>query len=276
MKETIIKNNFINYKNMTKEDYKELTQEDGVFFFDTESCPDFPKDIVEKYNLEEVEYNTIPEFETITEGSILYNLKQNKELKAKVYIWMLGSNQTDKVYWGNTIEEFMNFIEDIDTYKVKNKIKVETFNIYTHNLAWDMEFIKYWLKDKEYTQIVSGHNMIERKRTEKQEKAFDIVENEGQTHNARIQMEKRKVGNKNIMTSILFIDSLKITPLSLYKISKDLIKVDDMFIKDKDEYKYNIVRNPQTYIPTIEESWYQYKDIYILKEWYNQFIYQTI
>ena len=266
-KKIILNNNFINYKETTIKDLEELSQDNNQFFFDTESCIDLPNNIVEEYNLSCVDYETIKGFD-----DILKELRQNKRLGAKIYIWQFGCNFNDKVYWGNTIDQFIDFIKSIDDYKVKTKRTTTPYNIYVHNLVWDVEFIKYWLKQNNFKQLIAVQKPSEKKAQEKLPRVFDIVENEGVVHNAKIHLEERKIGRKNIITKLMFIDSLKITPLSLKKIGEDLIKIDDIYLKNNSNYNYNLVRNPETYKPNDIESWYQYCDIYILKEWYNQFI----
>lgn len=51
-----------------------------------------------------------------------------------MYIWMLGIN--DKVYYGRTWDEFIEFIELIDKYVPEKK------TIFVHNLAFEFQFLK--------------------------------------------------------------------------------------------------------------------------------------
>lgn len=51
-----------------------------------------------------------------------------------MYIWMFGIN--DKVYYGRTWDEFIEFIELIDQYVPEKK------TIFVHNLAFEFQFLK--------------------------------------------------------------------------------------------------------------------------------------
>ena len=267
MKELILKNNYINYKNISEEDLHIISNNDNVYFWDTECCADMPQTIVDEYDLTQVDYSNIEGFD-----EILKDLHRDKSLLSKVYVWMFGCNNSNKVYWGNTIEQFMEFIQAIDTYKVLNGDKEKQFEIYVHNLSWDTEHLKYYLKDNDFTQTRINPDNPNKFKQGKKPKTFDIVESEGIVHNTTITLDSHKAGRKKVISSMIFRDSMKITPLSLKKISEQLIDVDDIYIKNSDVYKYNIVRDVETYVPNVVEGWYQYCDIYLLKEWYNQFV----
>ena len=272
MKESILEENFIHYKDVDITDLESLSYEENKFFFDTENGPIFPKEIVDKYNLTEVEYDTLEVFKDVSKDSLLNTLIKNKQITTEIYVWQFGCNTTDKVYWGNSIQEFIDFIQSIDEYKIEAGYNIIPYELYVHNLAWDIEFFKYWFKEKKFRQIVAGHNYQARRKTQKQQNSFDITETDGTVHTARIQLAKKTVDKKDYLTTIVFSDSMKITPLSLKSISEELIEVDDIYIKNSDVYKYNLVRDPKGYFPTNVEAWYIYCDIYLLKEWYNQFV----
>lgn len=275
-KQEILKDNFIYFKNADITDFDSLSYEHNKFFFDTENAPIFSKDIIEKYNLTQVEYDTLEDFQDVSKNSLLNSLIRDKKITTEIYVWQFGCNLNDKVYWGNTIDEFIEFITKIDEYRINQDLEVVPFQIYVHNLAWDIEFFKYWFKENEFKQIVSVQSRAGKRKNSKLQNHFDITETEGTVHNARIQLEKKayKKGKKKVeyLTTLAFFDSMKITPMSLKSISEDLIKVDDIYIKNSEVYEYNTVRDPKTYIPNQIESWYIYCDIYLLKEWYNQFI----
>ena len=272
MKKSILKENFIYYKDVDITDLESLSYDENRYFFDTENGPIFPKEIVDKYNLTEIEYDTLEEFRDVSKEGLLNTIISEKKLTTEVYVWQFGCNTTDKVYWGNTIQEFIDFIQRIDEYKIREGYIIKAYEVYVHNLAWDIEFFKYWFKEKKFRQIVAGHTHNERLKTHKQQNSFDITETDGTVHNARIQLSKKTYDKKDYLTTISFSDSMKITPLSLKSISKELIEVDDIYIKNSDVYKYNLVRDPKGYVPTDIEAWYIYCDIYLLKEWYNQFV----
>ena len=282
-KKFILDTKFINYKLANENDLQELSHKENKFFFDTENAPIFPKHIVDKYDLTKVEYDTIEVFKDTSKDGLLNTLIRNKQITTEIYVWQFGSNYNDKVYWGNTIEEFIEFMHSIDSYKVKNDIKISEYDIYVHNLAWDIEFFKYFFKNNKYKQIRATRDKNIRKMNKQLEYSFDITETDGQVHGALIQLEKidsikvTKGKDKKIsyMTVLNFKCSAKITPMSLKKISKEMITVDEEYIKDGGEYKYNVVREPKNYVPSDMESWYIYCDIYLLKEWYNQFVQKT-
>lgn len=275
-KRKILQENFIYFKDADITDFESLSYEENKYFFDTENAPIFPQDIVDKYNLTNVEYDSLDVFKDVSENGLLNKLLKNKQITTKIYCWQFGCNNSDKVFWGNTIQEFIDFIEDINLYRVEQDHKITEFDIYVHNLAWDIEFFKYYFKDKHFQQIRSSNDRKERTKNEKLEDAFSITETDGTVHNARIQLQKKtiKKGKKkiNYLTTLCFFDSAKITPKSLKDISENMIKVDEIYIKNSDVYQYNTVRDPENFKPSEIESWYIYCDIYLLKEWYNQFV----
>lgn len=276
MKSKILKENFIYFKDVDVTDIESLSYEHNKYFFDTENAPIFPDEIVEKYNLKEVEYDTLPVFKDVSKESTLQVLLKSKNVTTQIYMWMFGCNTTDKVYWGNTIQEFIDFVSQLDEYKINAGYEINGYEIFVHNLAWDIEFFKYWFKEKELKQLRVAHSIGAKRKNNGIQNAFDITETDGMVHGARIQLEKKTVkqGKKKVqyLTTLQFRDSMKITPMSLSAISKDLIKVDDIYIKNSEVYKYNLVRCPKTYVPNEVEAWYCYCDIYLLKEWWNQFI----
>lgn len=277
----ILKENLIYFKDADITDLEMLSFDKNKFFFDTESCPSLPTEIVDKYNLREVELSIIPEFQTTKEGSILHTLHRNKQLHATVYLWMFGCNTSNKVYYGNTITEFISFIQKIDEYKINEHGQVQPYDIYVHNLAWDIEFFKYWFKEKKFQQIRVSQEKKQTAKNKKLENHFDITETDGTVHNATIQLNKIafKKGRKKVsyMTILNFFDSFKITPMSLKAISEGMLSYNtpeekEMYTKDSSDYQYDLVRTPEGYKPTEIESWYIYCDIYLLKEWYNQIV----
>ena len=282
-KKFILDNNFIYYKLANNRDFESLSKKENKYFFDTENAPLFPKEIVEKYKLDTKEYCVLEEFQDVSKTSLLNSLLKEKKITTQIYVWQFGSNDNDKVYWGNTIQEFIDFIHSIDAYKISKGYKVKQFDIFVHNLAWDIEFFKYFFKNNNYTQIKATRDKDEKKYNSQLEYSFDITETDGQVHGALIQLEKKESvtisrGKEKVekyMTTINFRCSAKITPMSLKKISKEMITVDEDYIKDGGEYQYNLVRNPNNYVPNDMEAWYIYCDIYLLKEWYNQFIQKT-
>ena len=71
MKSQILKENFIYFKDVDVTDIESLSYEHNKYFFDTENAPIFPDEIVEKYNLKEVEYDTLPEFKDVSKEGTL-------------------------------------------------------------------------------------------------------------------------------------------------------------------------------------------------------------
>ena len=298
-KQKILKDNFINVKDMTEEDFRGLTLEGNKYFFDTENAPIFPEEITEKYNLREVEYTEVEDlklpvktddiddlhYKEALRNCLFNTLLREHKISTSVYMFMFGCDANDKVYWGNTIQEYIDLIERLDQYKIRIGMELEPYVTYVHNLGWDIEFFKYWFRDNNLKQIRVSQSLGGKNKNKALEYAFDITETDGMVHGARIQLSKHtvKLNNskaktkkakkqKSFITTIDFRDSAKITPMKLSDISKDLIKVDDIYIKNSEVYQYNIVRTAEGYQPTPTEAWYCYCDIYLLKEWWNQFI----
>lgn len=285
----ILKDHFIYFKNASIENLLELSQDNNKYFFDTENSPIFPSDIVEKYNLTEVEYHEIEDFKIKdnTDNYLLKDLLKENKITTDIYIWMFGASNSNNVYWGNTFEEFINFIESINIAKIEHntkQVKINDFEIFVHNLTYDNEFLLYYLKEFDYKQLKVSQDKKAYAENKKIEFSFDVTQANNTIYNATLQYRtiniikkrtsarQKKDKQYEFITRLVFKDSLKITSSSLKTISKKFIDIDDIYKKDGSEYKYNLVRDNKNYVPSLYESWYQYCDIYILIQWYNQFI----
>ena len=143
-KQQILKDNFINVKDMTEEDFRVLTLEGNKYFFDTENAPIFPEEITEKYNLREVEYTEVEDlklpvktddvdenqFKEDLRNCLFNTLLREHKISTSVYMFMFGCDANDKVYWGNTIQEYIDLIEALDQYKIRTGMELEPYVTY--------------------------------------------------------------------------------------------------------------------------------------------------
>lgn len=275
MKKHIAK--YMIHVNQLKE-YIDFFNVESTFCFDTESC----------FINEEVK-------------DIYTNKKDRSKLKkenhVKVYAWGLSNTNNDYVLYGETLEQFFKAIETIlysrvnlDIRLSENKVKeirrCLKMKIYVHNLSWDLEFMKYYLLENGYgyynSKVKDGKKIIERH----SEKSFNIVENDGIVYMANVNFQgkqlkyrKKKKGEfhnitETVFPDIEFLDSLKIMPSSLDMIGKKVINIDEKFHKLSGEYDYDAIREDDHQL-TEHERMYLYNDVYILKEFFNQF-YKTM
>ena len=70
----------------------------------------------------------------ITYNNLNEEQKENATPQSCMYIWMFGIN--DKVYYGRTWDEFVEFIEELELNTPDKKI------IFVHNLSFEFQFLK--------------------------------------------------------------------------------------------------------------------------------------
>lgn len=216
----------------------------------------------------------------------------HKGKAVKIYAWGLSNTFNDYVLYGEDLESFFNSInticyKNIDINKMSEakfkRLKSEMqMEIYIHNLAWDIEFMKYYLLENNFKYYNSKVKDMKKINTSKDPYTFNIVENNNIVYSANVNLKPLKVrytkkskGNvMNIETelfpSIDFKDSFKILSFKLDSIAKNVIKIDDKFHKLSHDYDYDKVRT-DGHILTEKEKMYLYNDVYILKEFINQF-----
>lgn len=227
----------------------------------------------------------------------------------RVYSWSLGCVGSTTQIHGETLEEFNNLIELIFTIvkdkslRSKKSIYAYTKNILidVHNLAWDLEFLKYfWLgnnvkhwhkktvKDNKKTVIMLSKNngtitSIEKTaymelREQQPGNTFNVVIGKGQTYECKWQLEDTKItkvkkGNDveyTLRRNVHFYDMAKKIALKLEQVANNII-IDNHF-KKADNYDYSKIRDIGEFL-TNDEVQYQYNDVYIMCKYLEQVYY---
>ena len=254
-------NNYIDFFNV-----------DAYFTFDTESC--FVNEKIKKI------------YENKT--------KENHEGDAvRVYAWALSNTENDYVLYGETLEDFFKSIEKICFSRIDLNIKLSEgkikkykqamkMKIFVHNLGWDIEFIKYYLLRNGYNYYNSVVKENKKVMSKNNAKSFNIVEKDNNVYSANINLNCKKVSYRKkiqkeffivkdeLFPCVEFIDSFKIMAFKLDTIGKDVINIDDKFKKLGDDYDYDKIREEGHKLTEFEQM-YLYNDVYILKEFINQF-----
>ncbi len=154
---------------------------DSTFCFDTESC----------FVSEEIKQ--------------MYEKKEKTKHKGdavRVYAWALSNTTNDYVLYGETLDQFFDSIETIlysrvnlnqkmSESKVKQIRKQLKMRIFVHNLAWDIEFMKYHLLRNGYdyynSKVKDGKKVIERHSPH----SFNITENENIVYGANVNFKEK-------------------------------------------------------------------------------------
>lgn len=251
---------------------------DSTFCFDTESC--FVSEEIKKMYEEK--------------NKRFKNTKiTHKGDAVKVYAWALSNTTNDYVLYGESLDQFFNSIETIlysrvnlnqklSENKVKNIRKQLKMRIFVHNLAWDIEFVKYYLLRNGYdyynSKVKDRKKVIERHSPH----SFNITENDNIVYGANVNFKEKIVKyrkkikgeffivSEEIFPDIEFLDSFKIMTNKLDTIAKKVIHIDDKFHKLGNQYDYDAIR-PDGHKLTELERMYLYNDVYILKEFFRQF-----
>lgn len=108
--------------------------------------------------------------------------------KERVWCWSLSNTINDTVIYGYYLDEFMELITSL--YKFKefsftkmSKTKNINIKIWVHNLGWDLEFMKYWLHNHNYTyysKLLFDDDTVEDEFIDGN--SWSVVENNGQTY----------------------------------------------------------------------------------------------
>lgn len=218
------------------------------------------------------------------------------DTEVHVYAWGLGCDFTDYCVYGENLDDLFNLFNKITLSnmpkklpksekgyrKLKNDFKYKCF---IHNLGWDIEFCKYVLHDRNLEYKLSKVNKKSKKKVNEKSKpcTFNIVENNNIVYSANVTLEelekvrvKKKIEDIDVIesfplyTEIDFLDSYKIISAKLEDIANSIITIDDCFKKMSKEYDYESVREKGHKLTELERH-YLYNDIYILKEFINQF-----
>ena len=233
-----VKSNMFYCKNATNK-FKDFNFE--LFAFDTESCTD----------------------------------KENDDTGARVYAWSLGACYTDTQVYGNNLSEFYDTLVDLGIYhfknlfdgkapKGRNKEIIIKLPIGVHNLAWDLEFLKYFLEDEKGFKYNMGvltnvykptpHETIEVTPTYGE---YNIVQNDGIVYACEfcfLEIETETSRGKKFTVKYVadMWDTLKVMTCSINKIDSFCTDIDTMFKKLGDTYDYDLWRSPSHVLTDLE------------------------
>ena len=217
---------------------------------------------------------------------------------AKVYGWGLGCTRSTKMVYGQDLESFFStciklfniyFDKNSKLFKSKKtKGKYEDTKYIkipcaVHNLGWDIEFLKYTLRDMGYNYrmgklsqtFAKGKSYTTCKDVE-EVGTYHIVQNDGVVYGCSIYMDySREIKNKNgsitkVGLCLDMFDSYKIITCGESDFDKYVHGVDKMFHKISAEYDYKSFRDIG-HIQSELELRYQYNDIYMLRVAIEQF-----
>lgn len=262
--------NMLFYPNIIRTNLNNYIPKNATLFWDTESCF-----IDENVN--------IPMF--------IEDNKPNPEFnfEVHVYAWAIANDFNDNVIYGQNLDQFLDFIYQLTlSQQTPGKLYTEKtipaavpeIKIWCHNLQWDLEFLKYTLEKQLYTCENSRVSKINQKIPGYINRGhYNIIENTNivygcsLTHKKAIKIQYKdssnNIKNKLQPIHITFHDSLKVTNTSLSNIATDLLTLPQDRLKIEG-YDYDKHR-PLSYLIDEEEQEYLYNDVFILKEWYNQY-----
>lgn len=197
--------------------------------------------------------------------------------RERVYSWAISNTANDLVIYGYNLYDSFVVFQRILACNFKYEEKY-TMRCFVHNLAWDVEFMKYTLFEHGYSYHIDDvdEKTLKLKRTHINEYSYNICENENTVYACDVYFDSfsYKKGNnkkkKTVNYSIKFIDSYKIMPKSLDSIAKSILTVDPMFLKLSEAYNYEMIRYYNYTLSDIEKR-YLYNDVYLLKEFIKQF-----
>lgn len=263
---------------------------------------------VKKHSLELKDWNKndfnfeclIFDTESCTKSPIIYGMttKEIAQLGAKVYGWGLGCTRSDKMIYGQSLNDFIKLIpllfsQYYEKYLEGNPIKstkkgYPTTKYYkipcgVHNLGWDIEFFKYTLAEEGFsyakgtkkTVFTKGSNYTSYQDIEKPN-TYHIVQSEGVVYGSTIYFPFQYTINNDdgsktkIGVCLDLFDTYKIISCSENQFPQYVNDVDEMFYKMSEQYDYESFRS-DTHKQTDLELRYQYNDIYLLKEAIQQF-----
>lgn len=257
-------------------------------------CSDL-KDNIEKFNMESIfTFDTESCFinEELKRMYEQKEVKQHEGYAVHVYSWGLSNTSNDYVLYGENLTQFfesinyilfsrINLNQKLSEGKVKQFKKALKMKIFIHNLAWDIEFLKYWLLDNEYDYYNSKVKDKKKINEKHNPNTFNIVENNNIVYSANVNMKpitvsyRKKIQKdfynikQDLFCELELLDSVKIMPQKLEEIGKKVISIDEKFNKLGDTYDYDSVRE-EGHTLTEKEKMYLYNDVYILKEFIKQ------
>lgn len=232
----------------------------------------------------------------IKNGEYKTVLNPKFDSEVHVYAWGLGCDFTDYCVYGEDLNDLFNLFNKITLANLPKKLpksekgyrKLKSdfkYKCFIHNLGWDIEFCKYVLHDRNLKYKLSKVNKKTKKKLNEKSKpcTFNIVENSNIVYSANVTLEgletikvKKKIEDISVIESfpiyseIEFLDSYKILTAKLEDIANNVITIDDCFKKMSKEYDYDTPREKGHKLTELERH-YLYNDIYILKEFINQF-----
>ena len=155
------------------------------------------------------------------------------EKDCRVWGWAVCEiGNTENVYIGNTIDDFMNWCEDMP----------ENNTLYFHNLKFDSSFIISWLFQNEFTHITEPKD--------RKSKTFKtMINDKGLFYSVEVVFYLK---GKHVK-KVTFIDSLKLLPLSVKDIAKSFHLPIEKGIIDYDRhnnlpYGTELTKEEQDYI----------------------------
>lgn len=228
----------------------------------------------------------------------------------RVYSWSLGSLGSTKQIHGETLEEFeyiLNLIhEELTPAKSKRKNEI-VFNtkivIDVHNLAWDVEFLKYYWHSKMDMKYYYGGTTIDNTRTvhnfmwdgekivndtievrkqcleSQPSNSYNIIVGKGQTYQATWQLEDKEItrtvkkvkGQYTWRRTVEFYDMVKRVPMTLANVAEELLIIDKHFQK-AEGYDYTKIRIQGEFLSP-DEVEYQYNDVFIMVKYLETYVY---
>lgn len=229
--------------------------------------------------------DTIKEFFDVDD--VYYTLDTEScddDVTAWVYAWSVGNTKNDLQIYGENLNDIYSVFDKIARahnrkYNAK-KGSTQTFEVFVHNLKWDFEFIKYSLFEMGF-EMFFGNIKYNKKYGSLQNGTFSVCESKGEIYSASIRLHDslnfvstRKNKNGEYKTQELGVvielyDSMKIVNKKLSDIARDMLDIDEMFLKI-DGYDYSTIRE-KGHVLTVDEKCYLYNDVYILKEFIKQF-----
>lgn len=152
----------------------------------------------------------------------------------RVWAWGCSKVGVDVFEYGNTIETFIQWCEDHSGC-----------TLYFHNLKFDGEFIIYWL-------LTNGYTHVEEKHPTEDFQFTTLISDSGQFYTMEIQFQNEK--------TVRFIDSMKIIPFSVDKISETFDLETKKLNINYDEYR------EKGHELTDKEIAYLRNDVYIVSQ----------
>lgn len=223
---------------------------------------------------------------------------ENDNTSAKVYGWGLGVTRNKNMIYGQNLNQFWSVCGDIFMDYVRlnlSNIKITKKNkkypkykyikipVAVHNLAWDIEFLKYSLMENGYNyskgllqQVYGKISTYSTVKDLEEPKTYHIVQNNNIVYGCCVYTDVfyEVVNKDNSITKIGlcldFFDSYKIITCAESQFDKYVHGVDDMFYKMSESYDYEKYRE-NGHIQNDLELRYQYNDIYMLREVIEQF-----